>query len=102
MRSEGVIWFNVVGWLSGREAEYMETLSDEEVSKAVVSTLKKFLKKQKRDWPKLRRMIRYVNCEQDRAKSEEWHRLIACCGVLSVNGRAAACITVNATDCQRR
>ena len=35
----------VVGWLSGREAEYMETLTDEEVGKTCIEILKKFLKK---------------------------------------------------------
>ena len=49
----------LLGWLSGREAEYMETLSDEQVTKDVIRTLKQFLKRQDRELPKLRRLIRW-------------------------------------------
>lgn len=48
----------LIGWLSGREAEYYETLSDEEVIRACVSALKQFLKHQDIDVPKIKRVIR--------------------------------------------
>ncbi|KAI8485057.1 hypothetical protein Bbelb_371630 [Branchiostoma belcheri] len=46
----------LLGWISGKEAEYMETLSEEEISNTFVSILKKFMGKE--DIPKpVRTMI---------------------------------------------
>ena len=42
----------------GKEAEFYETLSDEEVMKTCLETLKSFLKKQNIELPKLQRIIR--------------------------------------------
>ncbi|KAK2171723.1 hypothetical protein NP493_1034g00001 [Ridgeia piscesae] len=44
----------LVGWLSGREAEYMETLSDEEVGRMCIEVLKMFLKNNGSSLPQLK------------------------------------------------
>lgn len=48
----------LIGWLSGREAEYMEKLSEEAVGEATVEVLSKFLKKTTPVMPKLVRVTR--------------------------------------------
>ena len=47
--------FYPIGWLSGREAEYIETLSEEEVGEKCVETIKQLLKTT--DIPKLKRVV---------------------------------------------
>jgi len=49
----------LTGWLSGRESEYMETLSDEEVGQKCVEMLKSFLGKV-RKVPTLKKVTRYA------------------------------------------
>lgn len=49
-----------IGWLSGREAEYMEKLSDEEVGKRCVEVLTAFLRKTIRKMPNLKKVTRWV------------------------------------------
>lgn len=44
-----------VGWLSGREAIYIESLTEEQIGNDCVAVLKKFLKK---DIPSPKRVIR--------------------------------------------
>ncbi|XP_021378631.1 spermine oxidase-like [Mizuhopecten yessoensis] len=46
----------LVGWLSGKEALYMESLTEEQVGQDIVSFLKKFLKK--KDIPQPKKVIR--------------------------------------------
>ena len=77
-----VLSVGLPGWLSGREAEYMETLSDEQVTKDVISTLKQFLRRQNRELPTLRRMIRYVRATRS-AASRDGSR--ARCGCANLN-----------------
>lgn len=48
----------LMGWLSGREAEYMEKLSDEEVGKRCVEVLTAFLRKTIRKMPNLKKVTR--------------------------------------------
>ena len=52
--------FNIIvtGWLSGREAEFIETLTEEEVGEKCVETIKQVLKTT--DIPKLKRVVMYV------------------------------------------
>jgi spermine oxidase len=47
----------LMGWLSGQEAEYMETLTDEEVGRQCVAVLKAFLSKTK-PVPQLKKVTR--------------------------------------------
>ena len=44
------------GWLSGKEAKYSETLSDEEIGATCVKVLENFLKR--KDLPKIKRVMR--------------------------------------------
>lgn len=50
-----------VGWLSGREAEYMEKLDVEEVGRKCVEVLKKFLKNSMPKLPTLKKVSRFVD-----------------------------------------
>ena len=45
------------GWLCGREAEYMETLSEEQIGKQCVNAIRQFTKKAWPNIPKLKRVI---------------------------------------------
>ncbi len=47
--------FMLSGWLSGREAEYIETLTEEEVGNKCVETMKQILKVS--ELPKLKRVV---------------------------------------------
>ena len=46
----------IQGWLSGREAEFVEMLTEEEVGKKCVEAIKSFLNK--KELPILKRVIR--------------------------------------------
>lgn len=48
----------LIGWISGREAEYMETLTDEEVGRKCVESLKVFLSKTMKAFPNLKKVTR--------------------------------------------
>ena len=48
------------GWISGREAEYMETLTIEEVGETCARTLKEFLGKSIKEFPNLKKTTMYV------------------------------------------
>ena len=48
----------LLGWLSGKEAEYVEMLTDEEVGRRCVETLKAFLGKTK-SVPNLKKVTRF-------------------------------------------
>ena len=47
----------VAGWLCGREAEYMETLSNEVIGETCVELLKKFMKNTGWQLPNLKRVF---------------------------------------------
>jgi len=47
----------LVGWLCGREAEYMESLSEEQVGRQCVDAIKKFTRKA---WPKIPKLKRVI------------------------------------------
>jgi hypothetical protein len=48
----------IIGWLSGKEALYMESLTEEQIGQDIVEALKKFLNK--KDIPQPRKIIRYM------------------------------------------
>lgn len=58
-----ILYFNsfiyyclIIGWLSGKEALYMESLTEEQIGQDIVEALKKFLNK--KDIPQPRKVIR--------------------------------------------
>ena len=48
---------SVSGWLCGHEAEYMETLSEEQIGKQCVNAIRQFTKRAWPNIPKLKRVI---------------------------------------------
>ena len=50
-----VLLSSLTGWLCGKEAEYMETLTEQEIGKQCLEVLKSFLKG--RSIPPLKRVV---------------------------------------------